>query len=262
MCVKGILWLLAWWIYSPEGIARSGKTSDTLRSLIKPEILNAGFIDVMQTGQVNASARLVRIYIGEPGKFSIPLSLYSGVSANNFQNQQNPMASRINDQLVSHYINPMSGLINLSIQGTNLFRRQPGRISGAGITYQLGERLLTGYKSGQPGDPATGRPVNFMNTVAAAGIYFQTGAWEKNINATGLCWLSVRYILSHSSDDPLNEFSDFEGVKGICRAWSAGWGIDISNVLNVKMVVYKYIQVPGEIFRSAVYQFTFNYSMK
>ncbi len=257
-----ILCMVVLWMYSPDVIARKSFSRDTLRSLVKPEVLNAGFIDVMPTGQVNASARLVRIYIGEPGKFSIPLSLYSGVSANNFQNQQNPMASRINDQLVSHYINPMSGLINLSVQGTNLLHRQPGRISGAGITYQLGERLLTGYKSGQPGDPATGRPVNFMNTVAAAGLYVQTGAWEKNINTTGVCWLSVRYIVSHSGNGPLNEFSDFEGVKGICKAWSAGWGIDISNVLNVKMVVYKYIDVPGEIFRNPVYQFTFNYSMK
>lgn len=259
-CVIGFV-ILCW--FSP--CARvSGNTSlrDTVKAQVKPEILNAGFIDIMQTGQVNASARLVRIYIGEPGKFSIPVSLYSGVSANNFQNQQNPVASRLNDQLISHFINPMSGLINFSLQGNNLLYHKSEKISGAGIIYQVGERLLTGYKSGLPGDPSTGRPVNFLNTVAAAGLYLQTGAWEKNVNTTGLCWVSFRYILSHSTTRPLNEFNGLDDLKGICRAWSAGWGIDINNLLNVKLVVYKYIQAQGDMFKSPVYQFTFNYAMK
>src|SRR5436190_16147424 len=53
----------------------------------KPEIFTNGFIDIINNGQINASARFIRLYIGEPGRFAIPLSLYSGVSANNFQNQ-------------------------------------------------------------------------------------------------------------------------------------------------------------------------------
>lgn len=253
--------MLSWFI--PIGcVAGIICLRDTVKSQVKPEVLNAGFIDIMQTGQVNASARLIRIYIGEPGKFSIPISLYSGVSANNFQNQQNPLASRLNDQLLSHFINPMSGLINFSIQGNNLLYHKSEKISGAGIIYQVGERLLTGYKSGLPGDPTTGRPVNFMNTVAAAGLYLQTGAWEKNVNATGLCWMSFRYILSHSATKPLSEFTGLDDLKGICRAWSAGWGIDINNLLNVKLVVYKYIHVQGDILKTPVYQFTFNYAMK
>ena len=52
----------------------------------KPEIFTSGFIDILNSGQVNASTRFIRLFIGEPGKFAIPLSLYSGVSSNNFQN--------------------------------------------------------------------------------------------------------------------------------------------------------------------------------
>ena len=44
----------------------------------KPEILTSGFIDIINNGQVNASARFIRLYIGEPGKFAIPLSIFSG----------------------------------------------------------------------------------------------------------------------------------------------------------------------------------------
>ena len=51
----------------------------------KPEILTSGFFDIVNNGQVNASARFIRLFIGEPGKFALPLSIYSGVSSNNFQ---------------------------------------------------------------------------------------------------------------------------------------------------------------------------------
>jgi len=32
----------------------------------KSEIFSSGFIDVINNGQVNASARLIKLYIGEP----------------------------------------------------------------------------------------------------------------------------------------------------------------------------------------------------
>src|SRR5580765_7967745 len=53
----------------------------------KPEIFTSGFIDIFNNGQVNASARFLRLYIGEPGRFALPLSFYSGVSSNNFESQ-------------------------------------------------------------------------------------------------------------------------------------------------------------------------------
>ena len=54
----------------------------------KPEIFTSGFIDVMNTGQVNASARFIRLFIGGAGKFALPISFYGGVSNNNFVQQQ------------------------------------------------------------------------------------------------------------------------------------------------------------------------------
>ena len=41
----------------------------------------------MNNGQVNASARFKKLFIGEPSKISIPLSFYGGVSNNTFQKQ-------------------------------------------------------------------------------------------------------------------------------------------------------------------------------
>ncbi|MBK9382809.1 MAG: hypothetical protein IPN39_16015 [Chitinophagaceae bacterium] len=59
----------------------TGKTKE-----YKPEIFTSGFIDIVNNGQVNASARFIRLFIGEPGRFAVPLSFYSGVSNNSFQN--------------------------------------------------------------------------------------------------------------------------------------------------------------------------------
>lgn len=101
---------------------KNGKTPPEKINSYKPEIFTSGFIDVMNSGQVNASARFIRLFIGEPGKFAIPLSLYGGVSSNNFQNQQSGgQLLKSNDHLVNQYINPLSGLINISIDGVKYF---------------------------------------------------------------------------------------------------------------------------------------------
>jgi hypothetical protein len=42
-----------------------GQEQDSV-GLRKPEVLNSGFIDILTNGQINASARFIRLYIGEP----------------------------------------------------------------------------------------------------------------------------------------------------------------------------------------------------
>ena len=70
---------------------------------LNPEIFSSGFVDIMNNGQINASARLIKLYIGEQRRFSIPISFYSRVSNNNFQ-QQTPTFTKSNDHLVNHNI--------------------------------------------------------------------------------------------------------------------------------------------------------------
>ena len=97
--------------------------------LPKPEIFSSGFIDVVNNGQVNASARLIKLYVGEPGKFQLPLSFYGGVSSNNFQNQNTGgQLLKSNDHLVNQYINPFSGLVNVSIEGIAFRKKDNAKI--------------------------------------------------------------------------------------------------------------------------------------
>ena len=233
------------------------------KTIYKPEILTSGFIDIVNNGQVNAAARFIRLYIGEPGKFAIPLSIYSGVSSSNFQNSQNSIVSRTNEQLVTNIINPLSGLANLCVEGVIFFKRKRQKHTRAGILYHFGERILTGQKVGALTDPSTGRLINFLNSFAATGVYFQTGAWERNNSKNvGVFWTAFRYIGSYTSPSQLKAILPAIQTNGKYYGYSIGWGVEINSLVNVKVLYYKYIKEPEIDYMLPIYQFSFNYSMK
>jgi len=228
----------------------------------KPGIFTNGFIDVMNNGQVNASARLIRIYVGEPGRFTVPLSVYTGVSANNFQDQLIGIGQRTNDHLLSAFLNPLSGLVNFSGDGMIYFMND-AKLSRIGIPYNFGERILTGFRSGAITDPQTGRPVNFLNSYFSSGVYFQTGAWERaNIGNPGLFWLVCRWHSTYTHPNLIKEFLEIDKTNGIYMGYSIGFGVHINNLLNLKAIYYKYTKAPETLNTMPIYQFTFNYSFK
>ncbi len=234
---------------------------DTIKSM-KPEIFTSGFIDIMNNGQVNASARFIRLFIGEPGKFAIPLSLYGGVSSNSFQNQQNNgQLIKSNDHLVNQFINPLSGLINISIDGVQ-FLKKTQKVTRVGFLYHLGERVLTGIRVGPITNSQTGKPTNFLNTFSSLGVYFQTGAWERsNSKNVGVFWLASRYHLCYTNPKQIKEFLPDIETNGIYTGVSIGFGIEINNLINLKAIYYKYSKAPEIEYGLPIYQFSFNYSL-
>ena len=228
----------------------------------KTEVLNAGFIDLVSSGQVSASARLIRLRIGEPDKFSLPFTIYSGVSNNAFPAQVMGMAARTNEHLVTQFITPLSGLLNFSIDGWKCFSKQE-KITQAGFIYQLGERLLTGYRTTLPGSWLNGRPHNFLNSFATLGLFFQTGAWEKDRSANmGTCWVSVRYHAAYTNPSQLNIFLEGINTNGIYSGYSLGFGLEISYAVHLKAQVYRYDKPPEPVYSLPLYQFSFNYALQ
>ena len=194
-------------------------------------------------------------------KFAIPLSIYGGVSNNTFQSQVAGL-QKSNDQLINQYINPLSGLINISIDGITYFDKTP-KVTRAGVLYHLGERILTGYRTGLLTDPLTGRPTNFLNSFATLGLYLQTGAWERtNAKNVGLFWLAFRYIGCYSNPTQIKEFLPDINTNGIYYGYSLAFGIEINNLVNLKAVYYKYTKHPEIDYSLPIYQFSFNYSFK
>ena len=227
----------------------------------KTEVFNAGFIDLATNGQVGASARLVKLMVGEPGKFGIPFSVYGGVSNAAFA--QNSMSSGVksNEHLVTQFITPLSGLLNFSMDGI-LYRRSPQKITRAGIVYQLGERVLTGVRTGAYTNPLTGKPYNFLNAYAVTGLYLQTGAWEKNKPSNlGICWIALRYHGCYTNPKQLNQFMSSLQTNGWYTGFSLGFGIEINSVVNIKAIYYRYNKAPEMNYGLPIYQFSFNYAM-
>ncbi len=228
-----------------------------------PEIFTNGFIDIMNNGQVNAAARFIRLSIGEPEKFFIPLSIFGGVSANNFQNNSNQISARNNDQLVNNFINPLSGLINLSVDGVLFRKRSKYQLSKMGLLYHFGERVLTGFKADPLSFTGKGKSVNFLNSFASAGIYFQTGAWERNNKKNvGIFWFALRYISSYTNPTQIKDFLPEVQTNGIYLGYSPAFGIEINKLINLKMIYYKYTKNPEIENSFPIYQFSFNYSLK
>lgn len=257
-----LLWL--WPVFAlPQAKDTASKIISPKQQILKPEIFTSGFIDVVNNGQINASARFIRLFVGEPGKFVIPLSVYSGVSSNNFQNQQSPGGQLSNEQLVSSFINPLSGLANISIEGIIFFNRKEVKVTRGGFLYHGGIRILTGYKTGSVTDPSTGRPINFLNSFGSGGLYFQTGAWERN-NAknVGVFWLAGRYIFCKSGEKQLKDILPGIQTNGLYHGWSLAWGVEINNLVNIKVVYYKYVKKPEIDYSLPIYQFSFNYSLR
>ena len=233
------------------------------RNNYKPEILNNGFIDVVGNGQINASARFLRLYIGEPKKFSIPLSLYSGVSANNFQNSQSQPNNKNNEHLYNNFINPLSGLVNICIEDVYFQKKKQNKITWVSIIYNTGLRILTGNKVGLITNPSTGKPVNFINSFASSGLYFQTGAWERNNQSNlGIFWAAFRLIGSYSNPNQLKDIVPDIKTNGLYYGYSFGWGVEINSLVNLKVIFYKYLKQPEFDFTTPIYQFSFNYSLK
>lgn len=262
------------WIFFLSNNYFAQKTKDSIPKPIlkttqpfKPEIFNSGFIDIVNSGQVNASARFIRLFIGEPGKLSIPLSFYGGVSNNQFQNQTGGQGGgqllRSNDHLVNQYINPMSGLVNVSIEGIKFGKRKDTAITKFGFIYQIGERVLNGIRIGQISNPLTGKPTNFLNSFATSGIYFQTGAWERtNSKNVGIFWLAGRYHITKTNPKQIKQFLPDIETNGLYYGYSISFGIEINNLVNIKAIYYKYHKEPEIDYGLPIYQFSFNYSLK
>lgn len=268
LILLGLLFFCHQFTCTGQDSAIQSKLTKTTKPL-KPELFTSGFIDIINSGQVNASARFIKLYIGEPGKFAIPISFYGGVSNNTFNSQSSSSSSaassgfsKSNEHLVNQYINPMSGLINISIDGTKYFAADTA-ITKLGFIYQFGERLLNGFRIGVATNPQTGKPKNFLNSFVNAGLVFQTGAWEKIATKNvGLFWLCIRYHFCYTSTKQIQEFLPDVQTNGLYTGYSIGFGIEVSNVVSMKAIYYKYTKAPEIEYGLPIYQFTFNYSLK
>jgi hypothetical protein len=206
----------------------------------KPEIFNSGFIDFQSSGQMNASARVFKLYIGEPKKFMLPVSVYSGVSGNSLNGGS--VAVKGSEQMILGLINPMSGMFNISIDNTIGLGKQKKDITGASFVYQAVEKLLSGQQA------VSLKTFTFFSTYANTGLLLQTGAWERDKEKNmGVFWLLFRMHVVQTSNS-FQKLSGYPPDNEFFKGYSIGIGIEINNVLNIKSYYYRYINPGADLF--------------
>lgn len=237
--------------------------SATRRISEPPEWLSAGMMELGLGGQMQASARVVRLLIGEPGKWQIPLSIYSGVTQPGAAAVGGGgVVNRLNESITWQLYSPWSGVLNIGFEGQRLWSSW-GVQSGLRFVFQFGERMLTGYRLGSINDPLSGKQQSVWNHYAVAGCVLQTGAWERtNPKNLGRGWIMVRGHFSYSAPDQLRLLFPIAQMRGWYGGASLGLGIEVSRVVQLRGVIYWPVKGPEWSTLRNLTQFSFQYNWK
>ncbi|KAA2238771.1 hypothetical protein F0L74_21385 [Chitinophaga agrisoli] len=216
------------------------------------QVLKNGFVDFLTDGNILASARLLRINIGERDKFYLPLFIYTGASGNAFG------SDKLNETTVSNLLNPIGGTVNLSFSGLQLIIPST-TVTRLEFAYQAGGRLINGK------DSITGENLHFFNGMINAGLSFQTGAWTPDDPENmGIFYAQAKFVAAISSQ---GEYERMFGKGLIDNGYLLGYaidaGIEINRVISAKLGVYQYTNHGNiELLKSPVVKFSLDYTLR
>jgi hypothetical protein len=187
------------------------------------EMLNAGTLDITQTLQMTAATRLLKVCIGEPGKWNIPVSLYTSVSANNMGTATRP------EVFTAHLVNPFSGMLGLGLNDWVQVAGKPQNSTAIKFRYQGMIRYLP-----IPGEQQK-KNGGVFSSIVMPGIVFTTGAWEAGKeNNNGVFWLEISGYWVYAPPQTLRQLYT-EQVTQNMFFYAVCSGISITRVLYCKL---------------------------
>ncbi|WP_276374312.1 hypothetical protein [Chryseolinea sp. H1M3-3] len=190
------------------------------------ETFSRGFIDYGFEGQLQATAELIKINIGEINKLYLPIYLLVGATNGEIGTNE------INKQAVLNLISPIGGVLNVS---TNLYVnliRSESKITFIKLAAFGAAKGITGR------DINTGDSKFIPSFMFDGGLFLQTGAWLANedYKEGGVAWLQVRYMASIMSQSDLETF--FGEDAEIPQGPRIEAGILIKDKVNIKFSVF------------------------
>ena len=190
-------------------------------------VLNAGLLDIGVRGELQSTAQILKIRIGEPKGFNIPFYLLTGTASGDLGDAET------NKSTLFQLLDPVGGVVSANLVGTsNLWHSKSG-ITQFRLAYTGSGRVVTGRHG------VTGDSRGAANLYLATGIFFQTGAWEGDdgYDGGGVFWSEVDYAASFISADDLRAF--FGNDAGTSPSGvRATLGLKIKGKVNVKFALF------------------------
>jgi hypothetical protein len=187
------------------------------------EFFGRGLTEMHFTGQVEASTQILKIRIGEPNGFSIPLYLLTGATNTVFGDGEPSEAT------IADLTSATGGFLNGSFNGDLPLFQSQSTITQIRLGMMGGVRLLSGR-------PQTSGDVTLFGAgYLDGGIIFQTAAWadDGDYEEGGVFWIQLKYAGTAAPEATLREIfgEQVEEPHGV----RADLGILIKDRVNVKL---------------------------
>lgn len=215
-----------------------------------PQLFTSGFINYVSGGNIQASANLLRLNIGNQNKFYIPFYIYAGITGNGLADVDKKTTT------INTLLNPVSGTLNLSLNGLQLIGMRTGYTNWK-LAYQLGARMSAAN------DALSSKDFTFYNTFANLGLFVQTQAWKNNApDKIGMFFLQAKGIGMYTQKANLQRiFGDTKLDNHYLVGFAVDAGIEIDKMLAMKFGVYKYTNRHiNSVLNNPVVSFGMNYS--
>jgi hypothetical protein len=216
--------------------------------------LGQGAVELLTNGEAQAQTQLLKLCIGDPAKFSLPLLLYASATGTAVGSPEK------NDASASALLTPFGGTLNLSFQNQHtlpLFT-YPGSITALRVVYQAGGKLVNGESSGSQ-TASTATLVGFGNV----GLLFQTGAWNESTPGNmGAFWLKGTLGASAASGSSMREIFG-SSAKSYVTEYGLYLGLQINGVIDIKSgVTHELSNHSVPVLEKYLVNFSVDYSRK
>lgn len=217
------------------------------------QVLGRGFMDVFSNGKMQGTAQLLKLRIGEPGKFSMPFYLLVGASGDGLGN------TAINENTAANLLNPVGGILNGTINGQNNMFKSSSGITSLKLSYQISGKLVNAK------DSLTLESKFLGSAYANAGLFFQTAAWEDGaLDNIGVFWIQAKMTSSFGFErNSLKSVFGSQLDDNYFLGYSIDAGLEINNRVNIKAGIYQYLNNQEvNLFTKPVLKFSLDYNLK
>jgi hypothetical protein len=194
------------------------------------EFFGKGLLDYGFEGQLQATAQAVKVNIGEPNGFYLPVYLLVGATNSDLG------SAELNKSAVMNLINPTGGTLNLSSNFYIKFYESESKVTSLKFNGYIAGKLISGR------DAVTNESFSKPSVFFDGGLIFQTGAWteDEGYKDGGVFWMQAKYAASYMAAEDLRSYFG-ESVNGIPHGVRFELGCYIKSRINIKLSYYKAI---------------------